>query len=117
MKAQIITFSILSVFAVTGQAATADSYSSTTTTRELTAPVSQYRTTTIEQAAPLNAVRTMTIEQAAPLTEVRTTTVENPVTVVRETPVFIQPSNSTVTVIKDKRKHHHLIKVPFMSID
>ena len=102
----LIKFGVLSVFALIALPAYADSYSSTTTTTE--------------QAAPLTEVRTTTVERAAPVTEVRTTTIESAptsTTVVRETPVYVTPSQNTTTIIKEKRKHHHLLKVPFMTVD
>jgi len=99
----MITIGVLSVLAFAVPAVKADEYTSTTTTTQQVAPVTEYRTTTVERAAPV--------------TEVRTTTVESAPTVVRETPIYVEPSRNTTVIVKDKRKHHHLLKVPFMTVD
>jgi hypothetical protein len=104
MKTAIIKFGVLSLVAFVVTPANADTYSSTTTTEQ--APSTEYRTTTVERAAPVTEVRTTTVESAPSTT-----------TVVRETPIYVEPSQNTTTIIKEKKKHHHLIKVPFMSVD
>ena len=116
MKAQVaITSGVLTLFTIV-PAACADTYSSTTTTTEQSAPITEYRT--IERPTAVTEYRTTTLQQAAPLTEMRTTTVESsPATVVRETPVYVEPSQSTTTIIKERRRHHHLLKLPFVSVD
>ncbi|HEY9713530.1 MAG TPA: hypothetical protein V6C72_08665 [Chroococcales cyanobacterium] len=64
----------------------------------------------------------VTTETTEPLSsEVRTTTVEStPTTVIHETaPVVVSPTpavENNTTVIKDKRNHHHLLKLPFVSV-
>jgi hypothetical protein len=89
MKGQaVITLGVLSLFAMVVPAANADTYSTTTTSTEGLAPVTEVRTTTLESA---------------------------PVTVVRETPVYIEPSHTTTII--EKKKHHHLISLPFVKVD
>ena len=111
MKAKIaLTLGALSLIAVAVPAVYADSYTTTTTSTEQAAPITEYRTI----SAP-SEYRSTTIERSAPaVTEVRTTTVESAPVVV--SPVYIEPSHNTTTIIKE-RKHHHLIKVPFVTVD
>jgi hypothetical protein len=110
MKAKIaLTIGALSLIALAGPAAYADSYSTTTMTTEQAAPITEYRTI----SAP-SEYRTTTVERSAPVTEVRTTTVQSAPVIV--SPVYIEPARSTTTIIKERR-HHHLIKVPFATVD
>jgi hypothetical protein len=110
MKAKIaLTLGALSLIAVAVPAVYADSYSTTTMSTEQVAPITEYRTI----SAP-SEYRSTTIERSAPISEVRTTTVESAPVVV--SPVYIEPSRNTTTIIKE-RKHHHLIKVPFVTVD
>jgi hypothetical protein len=110
MKANIaLTIGALSLIAVAAPAANADSYSTTTTTTQQAAPITEYRTI----SAP-SEYRSTTIERSAPISEFRTTTVESAPVIV--SPVYIEPSRNTTTIIKE-RKHHHLVKVPFVTVD
>ena len=67
---------------------------------------------------PIAALADSVVYESSPATVTESTTVHESVPstiVVKETPVYVSPTESNTTIV-DKRKKHHLISLPFVHV-